>query len=63
MITGFSDLGFWVQKWPFCDANLFSKNVLLKPLFYSVLGGARFFGQVVKKRGNSGHPHKQANFD
>ena len=33
MITGISGFGFFVQKWPFRDAQLLFKNNLLKPLF------------------------------
>ena len=42
------NLGFFVQKWPFRDAQLFFKKNSLKPLFYSVFSGARFLGQGVK---------------
>ena len=40
---------------------VFSKSCSLEPLFYSVLGGARVLGQVVK-RGNFGHPQKRKNW-
>ena len=58
MITGISGFGFFSSKnGRFVTHICFSKNALLKPLFYSVFLGARFFGQVVKK-GNFGHPPK-----
>ena len=43
-------MGVWVPKWPFRDANLFSKKwVAVTPIFLVVLG-ARFFGQVVHQK-------------
>ena len=48
MIIGISGFVF-LQKWPFCDAKLFPKNGLLKPLVLQCFLGARFFGQVVKR--------------
>ena len=55
---------FWVvlvQKWRFRDANLFSENGLLKPLFYNVLGGRAFWTKLSRK-GNFGPPPKIENF-
>ena len=49
MITGISEFVFFVRKWPFRDAHLFFKNCLAETPFLVVLG-ARFLGQVVKKR-------------
>ena len=49
MITGISGLGiFWSKNGRFVTQICFEKDGLLKPLFYSVLGG-RALGQVVKK--------------
>ena len=50
MITGISVLGFFgPQMAVSLRKSVFSKIGLLKPLFYSVLGGARSLGQVVTK--------------
>ena len=51
MITGISGFGFFVQRWQFRDAYVFcSKNgFAAETLFLLYFGGARFFGQVVKK--------------
>ena len=44
------NLGFFVQKWPFCDAHLLSKRKGLNPPIFIVFLGERFWGQGVKKR-------------
>ena len=50
MITGISGFVFFVEKWPFRDANLFFKKCLAETPIFIVFGGARLLGQVVKKR-------------
>ena len=51
MITGISGFAFLLSKnGRFVTHISFSKNALLKPLFLWYFLGARFFGQVVKKR-------------
>ena len=51
MTTGISGFGFFVQKWPFRDGQLFFKKCLAEtPIFISVFWGARFLGQVVRER-------------
>ena len=49
MITGISEFGFFVQKWPFRDSELFSTKWVAETPIFIVFLGARFFGQVVKK--------------
>ena len=58
MVTGISGFGFFVQKWPFRDSELFFKNVFSEAPIFIVFLGARFFGRVVKK-GNFGRPPKR----
>ena len=41
--------GFFVQKWPFRDAYLFSKNALLNPYFYSVFWVCAFLAKLSKR--------------
>ena len=57
MITGISGFGFFVQKWPFRDAHLFSKKLAETPIFI-VFFGCALLGQGFKKR-NFGHPQKR----
>ena len=40
---------FWVQKWPFRDAHLFSKMLSWNPHFYSVLGVRAFWARLSKR--------------
>ena len=41
---------FFFPKWPFRDAHLFFKKCPAATPIFIVFWGARFFGQVVKKR-------------
>ena len=43
-------LGVLVQRWPFRDAHLFFKKNLAETPIFIVFLGARFLGQVVKKK-------------
>ena len=50
MITGISGFGFFIQKWPFRDSEVFStKWVAETPIFMVFLGGA-LFGPSCQKR-------------
>ena len=58
MITGISEFGFFVQEWPFRDAELFFKNYSAEtPILECFLGGA--FWAKSSKKGNFGHPPKK----
>ena len=49
MITGISGFGFFVPKWPFRDAHLFSNEPCWTPIFIVFFGRA-LFGPRCKKR-------------
>ena len=58
MITGISGFGFLSKNGRFVTHICFSKNALLKPLFYSVFCVRAFLAKLSKK-GNFGHPPKK----
>ena len=63
MITGISGFGFFFSKNDrFVTHNCFSKIGVLKPLFYSVLGGCAFSGPSCQIKGIFGHPPKNKKF-
>ena len=63
MITGISGFGLFLSKnGLFVTHNCFSKNALLKPQFYSVLGCA-LSGPSCQRREFLDTPPKNENFD
>ena len=50
---------FWVQKWPFCDAQLFFKKLFSESPGFIVFWGVRAFWARLSKKGDFGHPPKE----
>ena len=56
----FLDLVFFVQKWPFRDAKLFSKKWVVETPIFIVFFGCAFFWPSCQKRGIlDTHPKKK----
>ena len=64
MITGISGFGFFVQKWPFRDSELFSTKWVAETPIFIVFFWVRAFLAKLSKKGNFGNPpKKKENFD
>ena len=60
MITGISGFGFFIQKWPFRDAKLFSKKwVAETPIFIVFFGCALFWPSCQKREILDTHQKKK----
>ena len=58
MIIGISGFGFFVQKWPFRDSELFSTKWAAETHFYSVFW-VRAFWVKLSKKGKSWTPTRK----
>ena len=62
MITGISGFGFFVQKWPFRDSELFfTKWVAETPIFIVFFGCALFWPSCQKREILDTHQKKMKN--